>query len=436
MRKTLLPFQVIGRDFLAARYHAANGDQPGLGKTVQAIHAAQMVGARHVLVVCPASVRTNWHEHIEEHIGHTRGWDIISYNGATALHLEHPGTLRDKYDVFIPDEVHFCKSLDSQRTLAIFGRRGLARRAAYKWPLSGTLAPNGRPVELYPMLKTLCPAFKDMSFGVYAQRYCGAFWDGRSFNVKGASRIDELADILRGFMIRRTKREVFPGRRAPIISRIPVELSHEDLAAVVAAEDEIGGRQARISSSFDKFSQLGDTSKLLRLLGGAMVPHVSRFVDDLLETTDKVVVFAHHVDVMRSLMGYFSRRGYSPVVYRGGMTDAQKDEAKARFVETNACRVFIGQRQAAGHGINDLQRACSTVVDAEPSWVPGETEQRIDRLDRMGQEDDVVNYYILYARGTLSAVVVQVHDRKESFGGRLMRDGRTGSALEAFKELL
>lgn len=430
-RKTLLPFQVEGSRFMASRFHAANGDQPGLGKTIQAIHAADLVNARRILVTCPASVRSNWHERVEEHYGHTRGWDVISYDGASNSQFR-ASHVRDRYDVWIGDEIHFCKTCESQRTRAMFGSfardgfAGLATRADYKWPMSGTLAPNGRPLELFPMLKALAPAFRSMSFAEYTQKYCGAFFDGRERNIKGSSRTEELSGLLRDFMVRRTKREVFPDRRAPIVSRVPVELSALDLAAVIAAEDEIGGREARLSSSYEKFSAMGDTSRLLRLLGMAMAPHVVRFVDDQLSTVPKVVVFAQHVDVMDAMMAQFSKRGYEPALHRGGMGDAQKDANKARFLGDDKCRVFIGQRQSAGTGIDGLQRVCSTVVDAEPSWVPGETEQRIDRLDRMDAADDIVNAYILYARGTLSAVVVKVHDRKEERGTKLYGDPVTG----------
>lgn len=419
MKKTLEPFQEAGAAFLASRYHAAIGDERGLGKTVQAIAAVERLGLDRVLVVCPASVRSNWSEELDLCLG--RGghaqWGVISYEGARKL---AGSTMR--HQAVIIDESHFCKTLESQRTAAVFGKNGLARRADYKWCLSGTLAPNSRPVELYPMLKTLHPAFKDMSFAAYTQKYCGAFYDGRGMNVKGATRVEELAVLLREFMLRRTKKEVYPDRKAPLISRVPVELSAADLAAVTAAEDEIGGRAARLSSRYEDFSQLGDSSKLLRLLGVAMVPHVIDFVKDLLVSIEKVVVFARHVEVMDALMTYFSKHGCEPALYRGGMSDTQKDANKARFMSDPSCRVFVGQRQAAGTGINGLQRVCSTAVIAEPPWVPGETDQLIGRLDRMGQEDDIVNAYVMYARGTLGAIVVQVHDRKEERGARLMGD--------------
>ncbi len=415
-----MPFQEPGIAFLASRYHAANGDEPGLGKTIQAIHAAERISAKNILVTCPASVRTSWLAHVEEHFGHTRGWDIVSYNYTSDE--KHRAAMRDKYDVWIGDEIHFCKTPGSKRTQAIFGAGGVARRALFKWCLSGTLVPNGRPVELYPMLASLAPAFAGMSYDAYVRKYCGAFFDGRGLNVKGASRVDELGGLLRDFMIRRTKREVFPGRREPLVSRVAVDLTAADLAAVRAEEDAIGARPARISQRYEDFSQLGDTAKLLRLLGVAMVPRVSQFVDDLLASVDKVVLFAHHLEVIARFADHFTNQGKEYVIYRGGMSDSEKADAVARF-QMPGCRVFIAQKNAAGTGINGLQNVCSTAVIAEAPWVPGETEQLIDRLDRIGQQDDIVNAYMMYARGTLSAVVVGVHDRKEAVSERLMGDG-------------
>ena len=423
MKKILEPFQVAGAATLAANPHYLLADEPGLGKTLQAIRAAELVGSRRTLVICPASVRANWETEIKECGGDWDQWDVISYNGA-----KHLVGMNAPYDVLILDEVHFLKTIDSQRTQSIFGAGGVARQAHFKWALSGTPVLN-RPRELYPMLKTLCPAFAGMSFDRFAQRYCGAFFDGRGINTKGATHLDELAVLLQGFMLRRTALEVFPGRVEPLVHRVPLDLTQEDLKEVNALEDEIGGREMRISSRYEEFSQLGDTSRLLRLLGNAMIPHIVGFVDDLLATVDKVVVFAYHRDVIARLQSQFTDKGYCPCVFVGGMSDWDKMGVVRSFNETPRSRVFIGQRDAAGIGINGLQTVCSTCVIAEPPWVPGATDQMIKRLDRMGQTDPLVNAYILYARNTLSAVVVQVHDRKDLVVHKLM-DKRMSLAWE------
>ena len=425
--KTLLPFQAVGALRLAQNYHHVLADVPGLGKTPQAIHAAAMVNARRVLVTCPASVRTNWYEHVEEHFGHTRGWEIVSYDEARK-HVRDP--LRGRYDVYIGDEGHFLKTIGSQRTQAVFGNGrdgfplGLARSCDYKWILTGTPVLN-RPRELFPVLASLHPAFNGMTFAAFAQKYCGAYWDGFGINTKGATNVDELAGLLDGFMIRRTKKEVFPNRREPDVQLVPIDLTREDLAAVYAEEELIGNREAKISSIHEDFSALGDLARLLRLTGEAKVRATVSYLEDKLATIDKVVVFFHHTEVGRKLYERAAARGFQPAIYQGGMSDSQKDGQKARFMAQPACRVFLGQIQAAGTGINGLQEVCDRAVFAEQSWVPGAMGQAIDRLDRMNKDGEFLNFVtadILHARGTLESAVLGSRIGKNVVIDRLMND--------------
>ncbi len=417
MKKKLFPYQEEGARFLAAHKHALLADEPGLGKTLQAIAAAEILGLKNVLVVCPASVRLNWLQEINECLGSSYGWKVISYNAASATHVLR--TLRPAYDAIILDEEHYLKTCESQRTQAIFGPMGLARTAHYKWALTGTPVLN-RPRELYPLLKSLHPSFAGESFTKFAYQYCGAFFDGRGLNTKGASNLKELASRLDGFMLRRTKKEVMPQLPPKLFSRVPLDVHTEDLRPVLAEEALISARPARISSIHEDFSQLGDMSHLLRLTGLAKVRAAVDFLADLLEVTDKVVVFAKHRDVIALLEETLVAKKKTAVVYHGGMNDRQKDDAVLKFKLSAGPQVFIGQIQAAGTGINGLQDICSHVVFAELSWVPGETGQAVDRCHRIGQKADSVNVFLLHVPGTLESAVLSVHDSKNSVINRLM----------------
>lgn len=433
MNKKLLPFQEVGAFNLANNFHHLLADVPGLGKTVQAISAVERLGLKRVLVVCPASVRTRWQEEITEcHGANNLGaaWEIVSYAGAMKF---AQSTTQRSWDAIILDEAHFLKTVESQRTKAVFDNKiGLARRASYIWPLTGTPVLN-RPRELYPILKTLHPDFADMKFAAFAQRYCGAYWDGYAMNTKGATNVDELAGLLAPFITRRTKQDAFPGRREPMVSLVPVEVSGADLAAVRDEEAMIQDRESYLSPAAENFSQLGDLSRLLRLTGEAKVRAAAEYVEDLLETVDKVVVFFHHTEVGRRLNERLCERGYQPVVYQGGMSDSQKDAQKLLFTSSRDCRVFLGQIQAAGTGVDGLQKVCSDVVFAEQSWVPGEMGQAIDRLDRMGQAADFVTARVLHAPGTLESAVLGARRGKEAVIDRLLgpRPVTVGQALAA-----
>lgn len=421
MNKILKPYQLLGSAFLAANPHALLADEPGLGKTIQAIDATHRLGLRKMLVVCPASVRLGWAQEIEECLGRRAldwNWHIISYNAASKVARE--SAAHSEYDAIILDEAHFLKTPDSLRTLSIFGNgRGLARRAKYKWALTGTPVLN-RPRELYPMLKTLAPAFSSMTYAAFTQRYCGAFFDGRAMNTRGATNLHELAQKLSGFMLRRTKAEVLPQLPPRIVTRVPLMVEAGELDAVHEEERLIENREAKISSVYEDFSQLGDLSRLLRLTGLAKVRAAAAFVIDQLETVDKVVVFARHREVIKQLELAFEARDLGTVVYHGGMSDGQKQDAVNIFRARRECRVFIGQIDAAGTGINGLQDVCSTAVFAELSWVPGSTGQAVDRLHRIGQSANSVNAYLLHMPGTLESAVMGVHDAKTRVIDRLM----------------
>lgn len=422
MNKKLYPYQLTGAAFLASTPHALLADEPGLGKTIQAIRAAEIVGAIKVLVVCPASVRLNWLAEVTEAVGveEAKNWTIISYNAAIKVGPAFYAAHR-RFDAIILDEAHFLKTPDSLRTQAIFGPEGLARLADYKWALTGTPVLN-RPRELYPMLKTLCQGFKGMSWTAYTQRYCAAFFDGYGMNTKGASNLDELRAKLDGFMMRRTKKEVMPQLPPRIYSRIPLAVTADDLTQVLSEEALISNRESYISSVHENYSQLGDMSRLMRLTGEAKVRAAVEYIGDLAWVANKVVVFAHHREVIRLLKTQLELKHHGCVVYHGGMSDAQKAEAVEFFKREDNCRVFIGQIQAAGTGINGLQHAASHVVFAELSWVPGEMGQAVDRLHRIGQEAASVNVHLLHAPGTLESAVMGVIGRKETVIEKLMGD--------------
>lgn len=417
MKKTLYPYQIEGARYLATHPHALLADEPGLGKTLQAIAAAEIVRAQSVLVICPASVRLNWRQEARECIGHDLSYDVISYNGAS--NAEVRSRLSREYDAIILDEAHFLKTPDSQRTQAVFGPEGLARRAKYKWALTGTPVLN-RPRELYPMVKSLAPRFADISWAAYTQRYCGAYFDGRGMNTKGATHLDELRLRLDNFMLRRTKSEVLPELPPKRFSRVPLDVSVKDLQFVIAEEALISDREARISSVHEDFSQLGDLAHLLRLTGEAKVRAAVEYICDLLETTDKIVVFAKHREVIRKIEEALKLAGRGSVVYHGGMSDGQKQDAVNIFKARRGVEVFIGQIQAAGTGINGLQEVASQVVFVELSWVPGETGQAVDRLHRIGQKADSVLVHLLHVPGSLESAVLSTHDRKEQIIDRLM----------------
>ena len=120
----------------------------------------------------------------------------------------------------------------------------------------------------------------------------------------------------------------------------------------------------------------------------------------------KVCIFYKHTEVMRILETTLGHR--FPVIYKGGMTDDQKDVAKRKFMDPKGdCEVFLGQIQASGTGINGLQKASHTIVFAELEWSFEEMRQNMARLRRMGMDmGRPVNCYMPHVPGTIESAIL------------------------------
>ena len=406
-QKQLKPFQRIGVEFLKNNYHALLADEMGLGKTVQALIAFKELKLKSGLIICPASVRLNWRREISDWGLDNGMFDVISYNGASSHVIRRD--LRKKYDICILDEVHYLKTPESQRTKSVFGNKGgLARRCTRIMGLSGTPILN-RPRELFVILKCLATErIKPYDhYERFMYRYCGAFFDGYRVNDRGHSNLEELRGKLEGFMLRRTKSSVLKELPAKSIKHVPLERDAKDFRELDLMEMEIADREAFISSTKEGYAQLGDLARLRRATGMAKVPAMIKYIKDLLETVDKVVVFTWHRDVAAVIY-----KELGGAIYQGGMSDDQKQKAITAFTNGGA-NLFIGNIQAAGTGIDGLQKVCSNVVFAEMSWVPGEMNQAMDRIHRMGQTNPVT-VHIPYVEGTLESAMIGVHKGKEA----------------------
>jgi len=95
--------------------------------------------------------------------------------------------------------------------------------------------------------------------------------------------------------------------------------------------------------------------------------------------------------------------GYGSVIITGKTSAAQRQNAIDRFMNDSSVRVFAGNLIAGGVGIT-LTSACEVAI-AEPSWVPGENEQAVDRLHRIGQERKVT-VHTLVVEGSLDAKIL------------------------------
>jgi SWI/SNF-related matrix-associated actin-dependent regulator of chromatin subfamily A-like protein 1 len=416
----LYPFQEEGIRFALEREGALIADEMGLGKTVQAIGLInQDPTLRRILIVCPASMRIPWCRELERWLNRSLsiavvGVDvgfvqtlfrkdilIINYDRLSKVTAEFSTR---RYDLCVLDECHYVKSFEAKRTgiaLGIKARRRLA--------LSGTPILN-RPIEIYPVLSWLRPQdWPAEGYFDFAQRYCGAYHNGFGWDFSGASNLPELSKRLHSsVMIRRTKAQVLP--QLPEKIHTVVELYPTGNLMKRIIKQELDAYEVRFLKVNHDSINWDDLARVRHQTALVKVPLIVQYVTKVLEGgVQKVVVFAHHRDVIAQLVEGLS--SYHPVMLVGGMGPQERQDSIDAFQNDSAVRVFIGNIQAAGNGIT-LAPASSRCIFAELSWVPAEMTQCEDRLHRIGTKDSVhVQHLVL--EGSLDAMMVKVLIKKQ-----------------------
>lgn len=432
----LLPYQRAGIAYAKDRRNVLFGDAPGLGKTIEAIALANYRGCQRVLVICPANVRRQWEKQI-------RAWSTIPrclpYLVGKSSDGVHPKAhyvivsyeiardslwdvlMRSRWDMVIIDEAHYLKTSDAARTRALFGGGegryaggGICGRTDSVVALTGTPLPN-RPRECYTLARALdFDSIDWASEAAFRDRFNPSGLetsfrpDGtiRRYSWEYTGRLPELNARLRcHFMCRRLKEDVLadlPPKR--------YELTYVDSSFAIQK-----ALQAERMLDIDPDDMInngfmfdGPVSTVRMMMGEAMAPaaidHVGMLLDGGLE---KVVVYYHHVRVGDILADGLS--GHGVVRVDGSTPQAKRSGGPGTVVDTFVHdprkRVFLGQMGAVGVGTDGLQEATDWCVFAEPDWVPGNNEQCVDRLHRMGQTGSVMAQ-LLVAQGSLAEYIL------------------------------
>lgn len=439
------PHQPAGVRFLADRQFALLGDDPGLGKTREAIAAADAIGARNIRVLGPAVARVNWQREFmrwqqidrpifvantlseAERIAGHDGVTIFSYEGATHA---APLLRQREIDVLICDEAHMLKSPGSSRTQAVYGegcRRGgdsIAAMARRVWLLTGTPVLNGVH-ELWPHYRALWPyAVGDtvLSYDGWLNRFC-SYVDGPNGSVKvfATKEVDALREAFEPFILRRRLHDVMQDMPELRQSEVVVPLSHTNRSTLDGYAAQVPGLEAKVRAAAEAdyipFTEDGAHIAAVRRMVGAakLIGAAELIAADLCGGMQKAIVFAHHLDVTAGLKQRLS--AFAPVLVRGDTPAGERQAAVDRFQQDPKCRLFIGNTTAAGTAIT--LTAAHDVFIVEPDWVPAINRQAVGRALRIGQRSAV------HAR-----FVVADHPLDDALTGTLARKTRLVEQFE------
>ena len=400
---TLREFQKEGLSYLVANERTLLADEMGLGKTVQALACLATTGDLPALLVVPPHLMRNWESEVDR---------FLRVDGkkprVCVIRGLKPYALPEA-DIYI---IHYLLLRGWKKTLPELGFRAvifdeiqeLRHAGTEKYSAASLLAEScerviglsGTPIynrgaEIWNVINIL--DFHCLGdWESFTREWCDGYGNHvvRDPALLGAHLKRE------GLILRRTKQEV--------LSELPPK---RKLVQQIDSDDRVYRELMRpVMEMLGSLRELMPDAKERALLeerisagerqatGVAKAPFVAAFVRALLDSSEKVLLFAHHHAVMDIYKKELS--SYKPVFITGRESTAQKDAAVARFMagETDLC--VISLRSAAGL---NLQRA-SCVVFGELDWSPAVHSQAEDRAHRMGQQDSILCYYLVAPQGS------------------------------------
>lgn len=430
-------FQIESAWHCVTRSPAYCADEAGLGKTIMACMCIATVPGKTV-IICPPYLVHNWALELlkwttnEENIAVMEGGKSLADD--TKWHqpiviipdslIINPLTQRmiaeQKFTWLFVDEAHRYKEANAQRTEALIDK--LAPHSQRVCYLSGTPIPNGRPIELYPLLNGTAPeSILWQSAEQYGIQFCNGKrvtrYEGQraiaQWDFSGASNLPVLRTQLRKkLMIRHLKKDVLKELAPKTRKIIFLELNEQVTNRTRLYELE---KQVLKNFTLDELMgedhELGDIATYRREVGEAKTLSACIYIMTLLdESPEKLVVFAHHRAVVEKLVQML--KPMSPLMVRGGMTSKAKAEQVRLFQTEPKHRVIVGNLESMGTG-NTLTRAPGVVV-VEPDWRPGINEQAEDRVHRITQEKNVYVRYLVLRNSLDERMLTQVLQKQEA----------------------
>ncbi|GAA5162664.1 hypothetical protein GCM10023321_48590 [Pseudonocardia eucalypti] len=456
-------------------------DEPGLGKTAQALLAAQAADAYPLLVVVPNVVKTNWAREAALWTP-ARSATVIYGDGDTmdgfadivVVNYEilerHVGWIGDLgFRGMVIDEAHFIKNKASQRSQHVL-----------------RLSERIRERVVRPLLIALTgtPLINDIEDFRAIWQFLGWIDDTKPLTELMAA-LDEtgLTPADPGFypaarrcvvdlgIVRRRKIDVAADIPARRIADLPVELDTKAGRSIREAEQRLARRMVeryesalarrrsgpsdlgtdeidhelvrRIATRERKEATKAEGEEnlfvMMRRIGQAKAGLAADYAAQLARSAGKVVFFAKHIDVMDAAEDIFTKAGIRFSSIRGDQARTARQKQIDAFVNDPEVAIAVCSLTAAGVGIN-LQVA-SNIVLAELSWTDAEQTQAIDRSHRIGQTEPVTAWRIIAAQ-TIDARVAELVDSKAGLAARAL-DGSEDEAsspgdvqLEALVALL
>lgn len=421
-----------------------NGDQPGLGKTLQSI--ATVVGAElkgdvtfPVLVVCPSALKinwkrefemwtdkkamiltddtkTNWHRFIEMELA-----DVIVVNYESMKkyfvksmpdkkNLTHSSQIImdpriQMFKSVIIDESHRLKDPNSiQAKICI----NLTKSKEYIILLTGTPVVN-KPIDLFSQLAVM---FKLVHFGGangFKMRYCEG---GR-----GAANLKELNYLMNNSCY-------FMRKKEDVLKDLP-SLTRQNMLCSITNISEFN----KVKNDFQNYLKNSDLTDaeikkkvnsevivkitmLLQLSAQGKIESAKEYIDEIIGSGQKLVIFIKHKVIVDLLKKEYPKA----VCVTGQENSHQKQLAVDGFQNNPGINIIICNYKAAGVGLT--LTASSELLMLELPWTQADCEQAEARCHRMGQTNSVRATYLL-GENTLDQWMYDIIQEKKAIANAI-----------------
>jgi superfamily II DNA or RNA helicase len=425
LRKTLLnaellPYQLDGIAFAAGAGRAVLADDMGLGKTIQGIGVAELL-SRHVsvskvLVICPASLKSQWRIEIERFSN--RSCQLVlgsakdrpaQYGGDSFFTVcNYEQVLRDylsiervEWDLIILDEAQRIKNWEAKTSRVI-----KALKSSFALVLTGTPLEN-RLDELFSVVefiddRRLGPAFR------FFNRHKVVDEKGK---LLGYKNLDELREKLQPLLLRRTRKGVvkqLPPRTTRVL-RIPpteeqldLQKGHRQIIQTIINKKYLTEMDLlRLQKALLMCRMCANSTFLVDKQGpgySSKLDELDQLLGQLKDEEDrKIVLFSEWTTMLNLIEPLLEKQKLNYVRLDGSVPQKKRQGLMHQFQKDPDCKLFI-TTNAGATGLN-LQ-AANTVINVDLPWNPAILEQRISRAHRMGQKRPV-QVYLLVTKDTL-----------------------------------
>jgi SWI/SNF-related matrix-associated actin-dependent regulator of chromatin subfamily A-like protein 1 len=447
LKRVPFPYQRQGIAYALQKQRVIMGDQPGLGKTLQAIGTLEAAMQQRkqtypALIICPASLKENWKREFELTSNRravvlsdkmVKSWPnyiktgladvlIVNYESlkkyfVAETNIPKGESLMLKYIKFRPeidlfksvviDEIHRLKDTGTAQSKY---SRGICKGKAWILGLTGTPVVN-KPNDLISQLGII-------------ERFAELFGTLKQFQNRFCSKNTTRADLQElNYVLKQNC--FFQRKKQDVLKQLPDKV-RQIILCDITTRKEYQEAIANLSQYLREYRAKSEQEIEISLRGQVMVQigicknisargklnEVSEHINEVIESGEKIIVFIHQKEIAQALLKLYPHA----VTVTGSDTTETRQANVDRFQKDPKANIIICNIKAGGVGIT--LTASSRVAFVELPWHAADADQCEDRAHRIGQKDSVQCTYFLGAN-TIDTHIYNIIEEKRAMAGQI-----------------